>query len=154
MKIKSKIAVLLVLFLALFVLVTPAFAQDVNPPGPPDPVAPLTVPNIIAGALAVLVTYFVTGGLKQVSIVFAKYKWLSWIPRDGITGLGTQITAAIVVVLVATANMLLSGVPPETRTLVANTLYILTILLSTFGVSGLVKSSQAAAAGTVPKKTT
>ena len=81
----------------------------------------LVVPAILSTALAAFLGFWITQGLKSLSQILAKNKWLAWIDMSG---WGSWLTSFVVGALLFYANTALGYVPASDASLVSTLLSI------------------------------
>ena len=87
----------------------------------------LVVPAIVATAIAAFLGFWITQGLKSLSQLMAKYKWLSWIDMSG---WGSWLTSFVVGGILFYTNAALGYVPANDVSLVSTILTIVAPLLA------------------------
>jgi hypothetical protein len=146
MNFKRVLEVLMIVAIVAMVCVFPVLAQSATPPT--ATAAPLTVPGALATAAAVVIGFFVTQGLKSLSQLLAKYRWLSWINMQGWS---SWITSFVVAGLLFYANMALGFIPPADTPMAAMVLTFLTQVVSTNGLHYVVTGPAATPTATATK---
>jgi hypothetical protein len=87
----------------------------------------LVVPAVLATALAAFLGFWITQGLKSLSQILAKSKWLAWIDMSG---WGSWLTSFVVGAILFYANAALGYVPANDISLVSTLLTIIAPLLA------------------------